>query len=341
MKKPQKTIALALVAAFGLLALAACSSADAAKDGLKTVRIATIENPASEAIGLAKNLGYVEEELKKVGFKSEWFNFAQAGPAINEAFASKAIDFASYADFPQLVALNNNINIRAIAPVNDMQSCAILVHKSSGIKTAKDLEGKKIIVPKGTYLQQVFGQYCKEYGVDIDKVIQVNAAGDAQNIFAALEADAILSVGTAVVVLQGMFGGDIIFSIDEKPEWASGYLLSGRGEFLDENPDVAKALLRALYRAYLYAKENPEEVYKSLTTTFINAEGMKKVYANSPDFEVFNPKFTQSRIERIEAANQFLAREALITRAVDSSKLIDTQYYDAVIGEFEGLDVPQ
>ncbi|MBO1916206.1 hypothetical protein J4727_10175 [Providencia rettgeri] len=53
-------------------------------------------------LGLAKQLGYLEEELQKVDYQYSISGFAGAGPAVNEGLATNAIDIAVYADFPEL-----------------------------------------------------------------------------------------------------------------------------------------------------------------------------------------------------------------------------------------------
>ncbi len=87
--------------------------------GLKTIKIATpgqggvlVENAM-----LSKGLGYIDEELEAAGYKAEYMGFAQAGPAINEAFAAGEIDYAVYNELPAIMAKSNGIDIKIIAAV--------------------------------------------------------------------------------------------------------------------------------------------------------------------------------------------------------------------------------
>jgi sulfonate transport system substrate-binding protein len=337
-KNTGKILALALTFILTSALLPGCANTEkepAEKDSVKTVRLGVVSNPAQENIGLALKLGYVQEELAKIGYQLEELNFSQgAGPAINEAFAAKSADFAVYAEFPQLVVRDKGVDIKIIAPVNSESQYVILVRDDSGIASVTDLEGKKIIVPKGTILQKVFSNVTDKYGADISKIEQLNAVADAQSVYASGETDAII-VGTQnAYALKALSGGQIIYSTAQDPEWSTGQFLAGRSEYIDENPEAAKAFIRALYRSYLFAQENPEETFAHLTSALFPTALVKQYYTYSPDFAIFKPEFNQAVITRIDGTNEFLAKQGLISSKIDLNEFIDTQYYDAVKNEF-------
>ena len=149
------TLAL-LVTACGASAKSNTQTGDSAnKDGeLKTVKIGATSATAqlSENALLAQNLGYFDDELKKVGYKAEYVGFAQAGPAVNEAFAAGEIDYAIYADFAAIAAKSNKIDIKVVGLANQQMNYALLATQKSGISSWKDIEGKKLIVPTGTMM---------------------------------------------------------------------------------------------------------------------------------------------------------------------------------------------
>jgi sulfonate transport system substrate-binding protein len=111
-------------------------------------------------------------------------------------------------------------------------------------------------------------------------------------------------------------------------------LLVGHSEFLDANPDAAKALVRALYRAYQYASADPEKAYEILSTDLLSAAIQKSLYSYSPNFSIYKPEFTDDAVARIEGTNAFLTNQQLISEKVDLEKFVDKQYYEAVKGEF-------
>lgn len=347
MKSIRRILAMGLALLLLFASLAGCSSGASTStspaantspspEALKTVKFGYISLETAESFKIAMDQGYLEEELAKVGYEPEYATFSQAGPAVNEAISAKAIDFAVYADFPQLVIRDKGIDIRAIAPVNSAQNYAVVVQGDSGIESAKDLEGKNIIVAKGTILQKVFEDWVADAGADLSKINTINATTDAQSVFASGEADAILTTFiSASIIKSNVENSKFIFSTSEKTEWAGVFTMSGRGEYLDENPEAAKAIVRALYRAYQYASADPEKAYIALSTEKASEELIKAVYGADPSFSNFKPEFNQESLARIEQTNTFLFNQELISQKVDISQYVDTQYYDAVKNEFE------
>ena len=326
-------VSLTLLLAAGLIAGCKGRSGNDGKT-VKTVKIGGSIPTLGESAAIAQKYGFFEEELEKVGFKPEYSAFVQAGPALNEALAAKAIDFGVYADFPQLVLFDKGINIRVIAPVTTAQHYGVIAGPKSGITSLKDLEGKKVIVAKGTILQKVFEDIVKENGLDIGKIIQLNALADQFSVYSSGEADAVISISLGVTALKAQSGGEVIFSTINKPEWASVHTLVGRGEFLDQNPDVAKALIRALYRAYEYAKGNKQGAFEALATELTPAPLMSAIYSFDPSFSFFKPEFTDADIAKVDGVNTFLFEQGLISKKVDLNKFIDKSYYEAVKAEF-------
>jgi sulfonate transport system substrate-binding protein len=327
-------VSLTILLAVGLITGCKGRSGKAEKT-VGTVRIASFYSTLIESSAIAKSQGFFEEELAKVGFKPEYSTFAQAGPALNEALAVKAIDFGMYADFPQLVLFDKGVNVRVIAPVTTASHYGIIAGTNSGIKTPKDLEGKKVIVPKGTILQKVFEDVVEEYGLDINKIQQLNAVADQLSVYSSGEADAVVATAFTMLVLQSQSGGEIVFSTLNKPEWSTVVTVVGRGEFLDQNPDVAKALIRALYRAYEYAQGNKDGAFQALATELSPPPLIAELYSFDTSFSYFKPEFTGADIAKVDSVNTFLFEQKLIAQKVDLNKFIDRSYYEAVKAEFK------
>ena len=78
--------------------------------------------------------------------------------------------------------------------------------------------------------------------------------------------------------------GKVIDSTLDKPEVGTQSLAVGRTKFLEENPDAAVAIIKALERAKDFAKENPEEVFNIYAQSGIPAEVYKKAYSADLNF---------------------------------------------------------
>lgn len=314
---------------------AAASSGVASAD-LKSVRIAASSATAqlSDNALIAQNLGYIDEELAAVGYKAEYIGFAGAGPAINEAFAAKEIDYSFYADFPVITANSNGVKIKVIGTANQEMNYALLVTEKSGIESGADIAGKKIIVTPGTILYKYFNDLCGKYGIDPDSVETVNALSDAQTVLASGEADGLITSLSGATLYAGLGLGTVVEDTTGDLNYASGFVLAGRADFVDENPDVNKALLRALKRAYEYAAANPEEAYKLLKTESSTDESLRQAYGYDESFSYYNPALSGEYLARAQSVYEFAKDNDLLgSEEVDLNEIFDSTYVDEVLAE--------
>ena len=92
----------------------------------------------------------LEEEFKNDGIKIKWYFNVGAGPATNEQFANKLIDFASHGDLPLIVGRSTGLKHKIILGQGRFGETVFVVPANSEAKTLADLKGKKIGVTKGT-----------------------------------------------------------------------------------------------------------------------------------------------------------------------------------------------
>ena len=114
-----KIFALLLAGAvsFGLVGCGSSSGSDSSKQAassasgdLKPLRLGCPgfdDYPLLENGKLAYDKGYLEEELNAVGYTLDLVTFQEAGPAINEAYASGELDMAFYGEYPAATAYSN------------------------------------------------------------------------------------------------------------------------------------------------------------------------------------------------------------------------------------------
>ena len=131
-----------------------------------------------ELAALANKNGYLEEELNAAGYTVQFVPFASAGPEINEALASGAVDAAIYGDFPAFTSKSNGIDTTVVATVNQRMQYGVLAH-GNDIQTAKDLEGKKVAVLMGSVQQYFWEKYAQANNIDTSKVEVINSTDTA------------------------------------------------------------------------------------------------------------------------------------------------------------------
>lgn len=304
-------------------------------DEPKTVKIGATAATAqlSENALLAQKLGYIDEELEAVGYTAEYIGFAGAGPAVNEAFAAKEIDYAFYAEFPAITAKSNGIDLTVIGVGNQEMNYALLVTDKSGIESAADIAGKKIIVTPGTILYKYFVELCEENEVDPDSVEIVNALTDAQTVLASGDADGLIITLGGAKMYEAMGLGKVIVDSTSNLEQASGFTLTGRTAFVEANPDVNKALLRALKRAAEYAQANPDEVYKLMVTESTPETALKATYGYDESFSYFSPELSDEYLARAQKVYDFAKTNSLLGGDVNLDELFNSTYVDEVMAE--------
>lgn len=315
------------------------STSETSGGELKNIRIGAIgqSNVLSESAGIAQKEGFLEEELKKEGYKAEIVGFAQAGPAINEAFSAGEIDMAVYGDLPATVCKASGVDTTIFATENSECQMCILVQNKSDIKSAADLKGHKVIVARGTIYHQYFKSLIADAGISENDLEQINTFSDASSVMAGGEADALITSTSIGYYLEKQGIGKVIETTEKHPEWTSQFFAVSNTKFLKENPNAAKAFIRALLRAQKFAKESPDKAFESVAsiTEGYTADIYKKVYSYNTNFDYFSPEISAENIDKLKALEKFLEDEELITSSVDIDSFVDTSYYEEVIKEQE------
>lgn len=259
---------------------------------------------------------------------------AQAGPAINEAFAADSIDIADYGNLPVTLAKAKGIGISEIGISNSKVDYAFLVKEDSDIKTLKDLEGKKVIVGVGTIIEQYWDRVVKEAGIDVSKVEIINDVATASTTFASGNADVWITNVSYIDVLkkQNVNVRVIESTTDNHPEWAGETVFTVRDKFKEEHPEVVTAFLTAYYKAYQYALAHEEETYQYLSSTMLTEENAKKIYgAVTPLFSNFSGKITEEEKKKQEELVEFLLEKGYIDQKLEVTELVDTSFYEEAV----------
>src|SRR5437762_11819952 len=142
MKRARGTLLMALANAVFLVVFA--SSACAQRQDLLPIRIGW--QPSGEF------RFFVAQELKlfeKAGVKPDYIKF-NAGPPTLAALKSGDIDVSFLGSAPAIAGLAQGIDYKIIMPSNEgLALSALVARPDSGIRSLKDIKGKKIASAKG------------------------------------------------------------------------------------------------------------------------------------------------------------------------------------------------
>lgn len=267
---------LALVGSVALVgAMAACggsegegeTSGETNNEGTTSIKV--LMQPTSwgtQAI-IAQEQGFFEDEGLDVELETVANQAAQV-----PLMVSGQAQFAVGANLASAIAIGQGIPLRIIATstrneeTEEDANVAIITKGDSDIKTAADLEGKKVAQPafKGAseYLVRVAmekadADWNKATLIQLDQAAGV-AALDKGEVDAALVFQPYLA--------QAVAAGKRVVSFPAL-ETAPGKMFThwyATADFLEKNPGTAEKFIAAITRASEYANENPEAVTAAL-----------------------------------------------------------------------------
>lgn len=216
--------------------------------------------------------GHAAIALKKGYFKDEGFaqvdlKFFAAGMMQLEAMISGAVNFTNAAQAPVLSLRGNGLPVVVLAntALAD-RSSAVAVRRSANVREPKQLEGLKIGVLKGSPAEQMLALLCKQYGIDLAKIQQVNLPPPAQ--LASLSTGAIdgiavwqpwIQQASEKIPLDVVHTGTTSNFPGNKGEARridhTRTVLTSTEAFVRKNPQTVLALLRAYVKAQAFVMD--------------------------------------------------------------------------------------
>ncbi|GIM29767.1 sulfonate ABC transporter substrate-binding protein [Clostridium polyendosporum] len=300
------------------------------KPATKSVKIGYVDGGKSfpsDLFGIAAEKGYIDEELKKIGGKLELVPFVGAGPAINEALASKSIDLGSLGDVPAIVAKSSGIDTTLVAGGNLANDAAFIVPVDSSIKSVKELKGKRVGTMKGSYMHRTLVEGLKANGLNINDIQFFNmTAPEAESAIIAKKVDAIVAPNTTEARIVLAKNGKIILGCDKNPEWKGSSATVARTEFAKENPEIIVAIIKGLNKSKKFVDENSEEAKKIWTKNGTSKEAYDFLYPKNEFVYTVEPSSKLGK--QLTDVTKFLKENNLIKNDVNVDKWIDKSYYE-------------
>ena len=214
---------------------------------------------------ILKELGTLEERLKPLGYKVEWYEF-QAGPALLEALNAGSIDFGRSGDSPPIFAQASDSTLQYVAAgKSKFEGSGILVKNDSSIKTLADLKGKKIGFAKGSSSHYLLVKALEKAGLNYSDIEPAYLSpGDARIAFEKKEIDAwvIWDPFTADTQLQA----DATLLVNGKGLTSDRDFFLASSDFLQENKEIIKVVMKEIQKSCQWANEHPEDLTKMLSS---------------------------------------------------------------------------
>ncbi|MFQ5913555.1 MAG: ABC transporter substrate-binding protein [Nitrospinota bacterium] len=193
--------------------------------------------------------------------------FGGASPAVS----SKKVEFGIDSPLNILLGRNKGMKVKIVSMFRDKGMMTLFALKSSGIRTAKDLEGRKIGVTVGDALYSTFKVFAQQVGLKKWEFVPVRPAAKNPSLLAK-KVDAIAtftSVGVILRFLAAKKGDGIVEFL-----WSDyGVQLPTDGIVAHEDtirnrPDYIRKFVAATLKGNVYGIEHPKEAAQHFVKYF-------------------------------------------------------------------------
>lgn len=268
---------------------------------------------------VAVKLGYFEDEGLK-GIRTMMFH---SGPACVEALVYGKADFGTMGDTTAILIAASKQPLKIIATHGGGENRhRIIARYGSGIRSIKDLVGKKIAVKKGTSTHGGLMLLAEKYGLDLDPYLIDLDPSSQLTALASGAVDAIVaSEPTPSIAEYKKYGYEVATLGGLNNTYP--ILLVVRSEFAERHPEVVVKVLRALIRASRFIHEHPAEAAGILANiTGIPVEAVMKAMK----YHYYNVTMDPRTVESLESMAKFLRDIGKIEETPDFRRVIDTSY---------------
>lgn len=258
----RKTFLIAGVAALILGAIVFVFTIDRPTAGPVTARIGYLNITASAPLFIAEEKGYFAEE----GVTVDASRLETSNQLVDGIIAGNLDAFVEASAVPVLaVHLQSPGKLKifaASAITKEAPFDALLVPSASTLSSLRDLQSKKIGVFPGTTASHLLRKYLTDQGVAVAGITFVPIP--PQNHLTALAAGSVDAIHAyeptiAIALAEGRFrklhGSVYAEMLDRNPQGVAVVSTA----FLEQHPDAAKRMIRALERAMVFMREHEQE----------------------------------------------------------------------------------
>ncbi|MEZ0299803.1 MAG: ABC transporter substrate-binding protein [Candidatus Methylacidiphilales bacterium] len=275
--------------------------------------------------------GWLKEELAKHGVTYEWYPIGAAtGPQINEAFASKQIQFGSYGDLPAIILNSNAGNITRLVVPTSYEDAFLVVPKDSTVASIEELKGKRLSIHKGRPWELSLLRLLdsKKLSYNDFRIFNIEP-GPGASALATGGIDALFTLQAYNLEEKGL--GKIIWSTKgQPPDWKVGIGVWGARDFLEKQPELAQIVVTAYVRAahWVSRDENREEMVKIGTVTGVPESVVRRNYED-PTISWRNrwsPLFAQHVYDHYRVNVDYALDKKIIRKRVGVEDLIEPRF---------------
>lgn len=285
----------------------------------------------SDMLGVARDQGFIEEELSAIGVKAELVPMTGAGPAINEALAGEHLDIGVLGDVPAVIGKASGIDTQIIAYSGLNNGASLVVGKDATYDSLEDMKGKKIATQRGAFMHRTLQYMLNDVSLKERDIEFVNAnAQDSAELLVTGNVDGAVVGGVTLTRLVEQ-GFKVICDYREHPEWTAGSYVIARTEYIEENPDIILAFVRALVKAKELCEQEKDTLLDQWVSTGESEASYEYLYPNYDNYYTLGS--SEATIQNGKNTLQFLLDNKLIVEGFDIEKWENATFYTEAFKE--------
>ena len=286
-------------------------------DSLKVITIDyAYYNPVSL---LMKDRKSLEKEFEKDKIKIRWVLSLGSNKAL-EFLNGGSIDFGSTAGAASVIGRANGIPIKAIYVYSKPEWTALVTNKGSGIKSIKDLAGKRVAVTRGTDPHIFLLQALDSVGLsekDIKPVLLQHPDGYRALVSGQVDAWAGLDPHMAKGELETQT--PLFYRNADLNTYG---ILNVREDFASKYPSIVKRVLKVYEDNRKYSLANKEDLKKSLIKAVKLKDAVAQKQLNERT-DITNPIIGDKQINTFLAAGNILQKIGVIKDTISIKNVVN------------------
>jgi sulfonate transport system substrate-binding protein len=273
-------------------------------------------------IFVAKEKGWLQDDLAKYGVTVQWSSFL-SGPPMNEAFAAGQLDIGFLGDTAAIIPKSAGQDLRIISSVVTAPTAlAIVVPKDSPITSPKELKGKKVATVKGSYGHHLLALVLQNNGLTTNDIQFINMPqGDAVTALANHDIDA--AAIWEPVLSQALDNGTARELVDGTGIKQGLLVIVANDSFATQNPVLVQIFLKDYQRGIDYIKSNPQDAAKLIASDIKLQPDQYLKILNKFNYEA---GINAADIAELKKSETFMLSAGLIRTPVDIDTYVDSSY---------------
>jgi NitT/TauT family transport system substrate-binding protein len=328
LRHASNVFALVLIALLG-----GCMPAGKQPQERAPIRLGTYFWPGSYWVDIAWHKGWFAEEgleVERVDTNSKYFESL-------DAVAKGQLDVMGFSQFDLVRYVASGHDLVGVAAIDYSEGAEALVARP-GIRHFGDLQGKRIAIRRGSYLEYLLTVVAGRENLDLSQVTLVDLS--AEEAFEAIKAgriDAMLYWEPYGADAIAAINGVQLFSTAEFPGLTYN-VLSMRRDFLKSRPEDVAALVRVWQRTVKHMHDHPDDSYKIVaqvsqatpseihtllkTDRILDTADNQRAFSYAAGFESLHGSWRRM--------NDFMLERSIARRRVDSPDHLDSRFIRAL-----------